>query len=536
MTDTPAPSTDGTVTPAAPRRAYVFYATNDTYAVAVLVFVRLLRQLGIRGDTDVVVLHLTLSEHLLVMMESMQIVTRRVPAPALVRDRLCRHCLVKLRVLGLTDYERVVYVDADAIPLRPLDHLLELRFAEPLAAPTAYWLPQPCWGSHLLVVKPSAELWARVERRAPSAADRGLHDMDIVNLELGREIHSLPGETACLNSEWEDAGRPGAFGDPQESYARAAVVHFTALGKPWAHTPEDVRRLRPKAHPIFYRLWETWWEARDEIFRPGGSSAEAGDTGSGRGHGRVVAGYRNPGPRRRRAAGEDVSPGGRDAMPEGGGRSSEPPSQRSVRGTPITLHRAVDFHQWFARAYQHHLGVRYRTFFEALMLALSRNATNIVETGTIRLAGNWAFDGQSTRVFGAFAERYGCKLWTCDATERHIELARDLTAPFARQIEYVVSDSVAFLERFSEPIDLLYLDAVDFDADAPAAAQDHALREGQAALHALHDDSIVLIDDCGGVPHGGKGATVIPFLLGHGWQVARKRYQVLLTRNAGGGP
>ena len=49
------------------RHAYVFYATNDTYAIAVLVFVRLLRQLGVRDDTDLVVLHLRLfsaSHHL----------------------------------------------------------------------------------------------------------------------------------------------------------------------------------------------------------------------------------------------------------------------------------------------------------------------------------------------------------------------------------------------------------------------------------------------------------------------------------------
>jgi predicted O-methyltransferase YrrM len=168
------------------------------------------------------------------------------------------------------------------------------------------------------------------------------------------------------------------------------------------------------------------------------------------------------------------------------------------------------------------------------MLGLSRNATNTVETGTLRLPDNWEFDGQSTWVLGAFAQRYGCKLWTCDVVESHIRIARDLTAPFAPQIEYVVSDSVEFLRRFPEPIDLLYLDAVDFDASAPGAAQDHALREGQAALHALHDNSIVLIDDCA-APHGGKGGGLVPFLLGQGWRVVRRRYQVLLTRNAVGG-
>jgi hypothetical protein len=41
--------------------AYVFYATNDIYTIAVIVFVRLLSRLGIRDDTDLVILRLQLS-------------------------------------------------------------------------------------------------------------------------------------------------------------------------------------------------------------------------------------------------------------------------------------------------------------------------------------------------------------------------------------------------------------------------------------------------------------------------------------------
>ena len=194
----------------------------------------------------------------------------------------------------------------------------------------------------------------------------------------------------------------------------------------------------------------------------------------------------------------------------------------------MTLRDAHDFQQWFAGAFQHRLGVRYRTFFETLMLALSRNAANIVETGTLRLPGNWRFDGQSTWVFGAFAERYGCKLWTCDLMESHIGIARDRTAPFAAQIEYVVSDSVGFLRRFPEPIDLLYLDAVDFDASAPGAAQDHALREGQAALHALHEDSIV----AGSLP-AGPGVAGGPTEVSGATDPERRRRAVMFPRPPG---
>jgi predicted O-methyltransferase YrrM len=444
----------------------------------------------------------------------MRIVTQRAPTPELVRDRSCRGCLVKLEVFGLTDYDRVVYVDADALPLRSLDHLLGIPFAEPLAAPIAYWLPQPWWGSHLLVVKPSANLWRRLHRHVASAAARGVHDMDIVNVELGGEIHALPGETACLNTEWEDAGRPGAFGDPVATYARASVAHFSALSKPWSHTPANARRLRPNAHSLFHQLWETWWETREAIFRDGRPTAWGQETETAR-----VPPRGRPVPRDSGAPlpVERTESGRVEGAPLAPGAPQAPTATRpeSSPAVSLTVRRAYEFHLWFAETFQHRLGVRYRTFFETLMLALARNATTIVETGTARYPENWEFDGLSTMVFGAFAERYGATLWTCDVLPAHIAVASDLTAPLAARIKYVVSDSVEFLGRFRGPIDVLYLDAVDLDADAPHVARDHALREGQAALHALHERSIVLIDDCN-TPGGGKGRRAGPVPAGPG--------------------
>jgi len=187
-----------------------------------------------------------------------------------------------------------------------------------------------------------------------------------------------------------------------------------------------------------------------------------------------------------------------------------------------------DFHQWFSSNFQQ-LGSRFKTFQQALLLAVARNVRTIVETGTTRLPGNWVGDGQSTYVLGAFAQRYGCRLWTCDVSEAAIAKARELTAPFQAHIEYVVADSVPFLKSFAEPIDLLYLDSLDFEEGAdPNPPQDHAVREARAALQALHNQSIVLVDDCD-LPHGGKGGKVIPLLLGEGWQVIGFGVQVLMT-------
>jgi glycosyltransferase involved in cell wall biosynthesis len=196
----------------------------------------------------------------------------------------------------------------------------------------------------------------------------------------------------------------------------------------------------------------------------------------------------------------------------------------------ITSKDIYDFHQWFSNRFRDRLASRYHTFYQALLLALVRNAKHLVETGTARDADNWAGDGESTYVFGAFARRYGCRLWTCDIEEANIATARRLTAPFKEHIEYVVSDSVEFLQKFDRPIDLLYLDSYDFEPDEdPDPPQDHALREAQAALPALHSQSIVLVDDCS-LPHGGKGGKVIPFLLEKGWQLFGLGYQTLVAQ------
>src|SRR5262249_8063857 len=158
--------------------------------------------------------------YLIAKMREMGMVTRLVTVPRYVHGWYFRDCLVKLRIFELSDYDRVVYIDADAIPLKSLDSLLTLPFEEPVAAPSAYWLPQPSWTSSLLVVKPSAELWNRVRRHFASAAENRYYDMEIVNIEFGSRMRTLPAGVVCLNSEWVNVNTPGFFGDPVETYGK----------------------------------------------------------------------------------------------------------------------------------------------------------------------------------------------------------------------------------------------------------------------------------------------------------------------------
>lgn len=249
------------------RFAYTFYATNDAYAIAVLVVVKQLKLLGARNDVDFVVLHLSISKYIQAKMDEMGIITKKVDPLRYTYGMYYRDCLIKLKIFQLIEYERVVFLDADSIPLKNIDELFTLSFMEDIAAPHAYFFHKPFVTSLLLVVKPSIEMWNRVEKHFESAFEKKFYDMDIINLEFKDEIYFLPDEYACLNSEWAKKEKNFHFGDPDTSLKKIKIVHFSELGKPWYYRPKKVKRLRPNAHPIFYDLWEKWWAIRSEILK-----------------------------------------------------------------------------------------------------------------------------------------------------------------------------------------------------------------------------------------------------------------------------
>lgn len=247
------------------RFAYVFYATNDTYAAAAIIAATALRRTGAGRDIGFVFLHHGVSPAMLARARQANFITRDVKPLRFTRGRYYRDCLTKLRIFQLVEYKRVVFIDADSLPLQNLDHLFTAPFTQPVAAPRAYWYRNPGAASLLLVVSPSMERWNRVQRHFASAFEKRLYDMDIINLEFKDEIHFLADEYGCLNSEWSSAAGPFHFGNPERARRLAKLVHFSHLGKPWFWRPKDAYRLLPTAHPLFHELWAQWWELRQEI-------------------------------------------------------------------------------------------------------------------------------------------------------------------------------------------------------------------------------------------------------------------------------
>jgi predicted O-methyltransferase YrrM len=179
---------------------------------------------------------------------------------------------------------------------------------------------------------------------------------------------------------------------------------------------------------------------------------------------------------------------------------------------------------------------RRNTFLKTLELLEKTKAKVIVETGTSREGLHGAkSNGAATIVFGKWAKQNGAFLHSVDISEQSVKNAQKEVNRQGLQ-EYVqihLSDSIAFLEKLEQAVDFLYLDSYDYghDPEVQIKSQMHHLNEFKAIEDQLHENTLVLIDDCD-LPNGGKGKLVVDHMLKKDWKVLMKAYQILLVRNS----
>ncbi len=173
---------------------------------------------------------------------------------------------------------------------------------------------------------------------------------------------------------------------------------------------------------------------------------------------------------------------------------------------------------------------RYETMKEAMKFMANRSAYVIVETGTARDGiKHCESNGCSTVIFGEFANLTRKRLYSVDINCINCQRSREVVDKFKPAVQVTCNDSVQFLSNFKGEIDYLYLDSFDFDQRNPDPSQQHHLKEIKAAYNKLHDDSVVMIDDCQ-LPHRGKCKLVAEFLLDHGWTRVRTSYQEIFIK------
>lgn len=173
---------------------------------------------------------------------------------------------------------------------------------------------------------------------------------------------------------------------------------------------------------------------------------------------------------------------------------------------------------------------RYPTFERVLQLMEERNVKTIVETGTAREgAKNCGGDGCSTIIWGQWAKQFNAFVYSVDINRKAIKKSKKACKPYRKNTAIICSDSVAFLQSFGKPIDMLYLDSYDLDHNNPEPSQRHHLKEIMAAYPLLHQESIVMMDDYF-ENSGGKVRLVMDYLLERGWKIEMFGYQVIFVR------
>jgi hypothetical protein len=126
----------------------------------------------------------------------------------------------------------------------------------------------------------------------------------------------------------------------------------------------------------------------------------------------------------------------------------------------------------------------------------------IIETGCVRLAENWAGDGQSTILFDKYVTSRGnhSRVYSVDINREYVELCRTLVS---NNVTVTASDSVSYLNTLTKQFvenrvkaNLLYLDSFDLDLTYWFPSASHHLKELIAAWRSIDKQSLVVVDDC----------------------------------------
>ena len=238
-----------------PKFAYGFYAASKAHLKAALVNINRLKKIG---STPVDYVIYTNTKPSTPLAGDIHLIPyRKLPSPEGYYD----DCMVKLLFFNMTDYQKIVYLDADSLIVKPLDVLFNLPSVR-LASPLAYWEDEPCFTSALLVIEPDYTTWLKIRQQMDTIVDNKKADMDLLNIfyqhKLGvhaktfPEVLILPGYFVVLSShfrervhgrnEKREATNFYPFPDVEELAKLAYVIHFSGQPKPWSMSNDTIRQ------------------------------------------------------------------------------------------------------------------------------------------------------------------------------------------------------------------------------------------------------------------------------------------------------
>ena len=160
------------------------------------------------------------------------------------------------------------------------------------------------------------------------------------------------------------------------------------------------------------------------------------------------------------------------------------------------------FWHWYNREAAPKLEMREISFRKIFnYLDMFDHPITIVETGCVRIPGNWS-DGQSTLLFDEYVKcrHTDSMVYTIDLDPNATAICKSMVSD---KVSIYTGDSVLVLreigkrlEQTSRTIDLLYLDSYDLDWDNPTPSAVHHLKELTSIIGLINPKTLVVVDDC----------------------------------------
>ncbi|KAI8813182.1 nucleotide-diphospho-sugar transferase [Cladochytrium replicatum] len=265
------------------RLAYGFYVTNDQYACTALTAARSIVESGGRSDPEIIdfaamVVRALVSDKFVDKLKNfgmkiieVELIENQAKGPF---HENWKHSMTKILIFNQTQYERIIYMDSDAVVVRDLDWMFDLP---PYFTyfPRAYWLNQPFVNGQFYIIQPNnrlaKDLFDFFYRN--EAENKVFYDMDVANEVLQSTASFLPGTLVLLNTELIRGGNQRIDSlrlTVNEAVELVHVWHFSegpkgGYGKPWHVEGIDQVKTKPEYHPDFLEVFRKWYKYRDEL-------------------------------------------------------------------------------------------------------------------------------------------------------------------------------------------------------------------------------------------------------------------------------
>ncbi|XP_011869507.1 PREDICTED: uncharacterized protein LOC105562929 isoform X3 [Vollenhovia emeryi] len=253
--------------------AWVTLATNDAYSLGALVLAHSLRRVGTKYELACLVtpgVTATMREKLSAVFSLVQEVnvldSKDEANLALLARPELGITFTKLHCWRLTQYEKCVFVDADALVVRNCDELFE---REELSAAADVGWPD-CFNSGVFVFRPSQQTFASITAFAAAkgsfdGGDQGLLNMyfsDWATKDISKHLPFI--YNMCSTATYSYLPAFKQFGDD------VRIIHFIGITKPWLQYFDTLTgTVQPPSGSVHLQpLLQLWWNLFCERVHP----------------------------------------------------------------------------------------------------------------------------------------------------------------------------------------------------------------------------------------------------------------------------